>query len=55
MDLGATAVISETVEAGLQLGETLLTAVGLPADTARQLIDERRLAEFAVAAGREKA
>lgn len=40
--LGANVVVPETTEASLQLGEAMLRGVGLPAEAARQIIDERR-------------
>lgn len=44
---GATHAIPETVEASLQLGEMVLMGVGVPDETARQIIEERRLLEQA--------
>lgn len=41
--LGATVVVPEVLESGLQLGEQLLQQIGLPAESARQVIDEQRL------------
>ncbi len=45
LEAGAYHVVPETVEASLQLGETLLAGVGLPEDAARQIIELRRRAE----------
>jgi len=45
--LGASHVIPETVEASLQLGEVVLTGIGVPDQAARQLIETRRQAELA--------
>jgi voltage-gated potassium channel Kch len=46
--LGATTVVPEVLESGLHLGQLVLEQVGLPPDSARELIDEQRLklAEF---------
>jgi monovalent cation:proton antiporter-2 (CPA2) family protein len=44
---GATHAIPETIEASLQLGEMILMGVGIPDQTARQIIQERRLLEQA--------
>ena len=44
--LGAIEVIPETTEASLQLGEALLSGLGLPSGAARQRIDEIRAASF---------
>ena len=41
--LGATAVVPEVLESGLHLGQLVLEQVGLPPDSARELIDEQRL------------
>ncbi len=41
---GANAVIPEVLEAGLQLGQTLLERVGLPADAVREMIETQRAA-----------
>ncbi len=43
---GATNVIPETVEASLQLGESVLQAAGLPEDAARLVVEARRRREF---------
>lgn len=40
--LGANAVVPETTEASLQLGEALLRDIGLPDEAARHLVNERR-------------
>ena len=45
--LGAAAVIPETTEASLQLGEALLAGIGVPAEAARQIVDDIRAASFA--------
>jgi len=42
LEAGATHVVLETLEAGLQMGEALLVEVGVPDDTARALIAEQR-------------
>ncbi|MCC6786925.1 MAG: hypothetical protein IT547_03720, partial [Hyphomonadaceae bacterium] len=39
----------DSIEAALQLGEALLSGVGVPDDVARRIIDERREAEVAKA------
>jgi monovalent cation:proton antiporter-2 (CPA2) family protein len=39
---GATRVVLEVTEASLQLGEALLTTLGVPDDAARALVDEQR-------------
>jgi CPA2 family monovalent cation:H+ antiporter-2 len=44
LDAGATAVIPEVLEAGLQLGQLLLEKVGLPPDAVRQLVEAQRAA-----------
>lgn len=44
---GASHVIPETVEASLQLGEMVLMGAGIPDQTARRIIEERRQAEQA--------
>ena len=44
--LGAAAVIPETTEASLQLGEALLAGIGIPKEAARQMVDEIRTATF---------
>jgi CPA2 family monovalent cation:H+ antiporter-2 len=46
LDRGADEVIPEAIEAALQLAETLLRAVGLDADTAARMIEERRRLEL---------
>jgi CPA2 family monovalent cation:H+ antiporter-2 len=45
--LGASHVIPETVEASLQMGEKVLMGAGVPDETARRIIEERRQAEQA--------
>ena len=40
LELGATAVIPESIEASLQLGELMLTGLGIPAEAAHQLVEE---------------
>lgn len=42
---GASHVIPETVEASLQLGEMVLTGIGIPEESARRIIDACRQAE----------
>ena len=42
--LGATQVVPEVLEAGLQLGQLMLQHVGLPTDAAREVIDAKRAA-----------
>ncbi|MCR9278065.1 MAG: cation:proton antiporter [Pseudomonadaceae bacterium] len=42
LDLGATDVIPEVLESGLQLGQTLLTELGVPLAAAREVIDIER-------------
>ena len=44
LDQGATQVVPEVLEAGLQLGHLMLEHVGLPADAARELVDAQRAA-----------
>jgi CPA2 family monovalent cation:H+ antiporter-2 len=46
-DRGADEVIPEAIEAALQLAETLLRSVGVDAETAARLIEERRRLEHA--------
>lgn len=41
---GATAVIPEVLEAGLQLGQALLEKVGLPPEAVRELVESERIA-----------
>jgi CPA2 family monovalent cation:H+ antiporter-2 len=41
---GATQVVPEVLEAGLQLGQLMLQHVGLPTDTAREVVDAKRAA-----------
>jgi monovalent cation:proton antiporter-2 (CPA2) family protein len=48
LELGANEVIPETVEAALQLAETLLIGVGLEADTAAKVVAERRRLELSI-------
>jgi CPA2 family monovalent cation:H+ antiporter-2 len=43
MTAGATHVVPEVVEAGLQLGHQLLMRMGLPAEAARDVIEQQRL------------
>jgi monovalent cation:proton antiporter-2 (CPA2) family protein len=45
IDRGASHVIPEIVEASLQLGEMVLTGVGIPDETARRVIEVRRQVE----------
>lgn len=42
LERGATQVVPEVLEAGLQLGQVLLEHVGLPTDAAREVIDAER-------------
>lgn len=46
LDLGATTVVPETLEAALELAEVSLRAAGVEDDAARQLIDRRRVEIF---------
>ena len=46
---GAALASPDSIEAALQLGEALLSGVGVPDDVARRIIDERREAEVAKA------
>ncbi len=46
LDQGATQVVPEVLEAGLQLGHLMLEHVGLPADAARELVDAQRAASL---------
>jgi CPA2 family monovalent cation:H+ antiporter-2 len=39
---GATQVVPEVLEAGLQLGQLMLQHVGLPTETAREVVDAKR-------------
>jgi monovalent cation:proton antiporter-2 (CPA2) family protein len=48
LELGANEVIPETVEAALQLAETLLVGVGLEADAVARLVAERRKLELSI-------
>ncbi len=41
---GATQVVPEVLEAGLQLGQLMLQNVGLPTDSAREVVDAKRAA-----------
>ncbi len=53
--LGATRVVPEVLESGLQLGHVMLEQVGLPANVARDLVDTQRVeTEYAsgIGAGR---
>lgn len=43
---GATQVVPEVLEAGLQLGQLMLEHVGLPKDAAREVIDAERVTAF---------
>jgi CPA2 family monovalent cation:H+ antiporter-2 len=43
LDRGATQVVPEVLEAGLQLGQIMLEQVGLPTDAAREVIDAERV------------
>jgi monovalent cation:proton antiporter-2 (CPA2) family protein len=51
-DRGADEVIPEAIEAALQLAETLLVAVGLDAEAAARIVEERRKLEHAGLEGR---
>jgi CPA2 family monovalent cation:H+ antiporter-2 len=42
LQLGATQVVAEAIEASLQLGEVMLRGIGIPPDAARDLVDEHR-------------
>jgi K+:H+ antiporter len=44
---GATQVVPEVLEAGLQLGQVLLQHVGLPPDAAREVVDQERATALA--------
>lgn len=44
---GATQVVPEVLEAGLQLGQLMLEHVGLPSDAARDLVEAERVANLA--------
>ena len=46
LDQGATQVVPEVLESGLQLGHLMLEHVGLPADAARELVDAQRAASL---------
>ena len=49
---GATQVVPEVLEAGLQLGQLMLEHVGLPTEAAREVIDaERAVTLYAIAPG----
>lgn len=48
-ELGAALASPDTIEAALQLGEALLSGIGIPDEAARRIIDERREAEIAKA------
>lgn len=50
LEAGATDVVPETVEASLELAETVICAAGFSQDTAHQIIAERRKAERSLAA-----
>jgi CPA2 family monovalent cation:H+ antiporter-2 len=43
LERGATQVVPEVLEAGLQLGQLMLEQVGLPTDAAREVIDAERV------------
>ena len=50
--LGATRVVPEVLESGLQLGHVMLEQVGLPANVARDLVDTQRVeTEYATGIG----
>jgi CPA2 family monovalent cation:H+ antiporter-2 len=49
---GATQVVPEVLEAGLQLGQLLLQQVGLPADAAREVVEIERAASVSALAPR---
>jgi CPA2 family monovalent cation:H+ antiporter-2 len=51
-DRGADEVIPEAIEAALQLAETLLLAVGLDAESAARIVEERRRLEHSGLEGR---
>ncbi len=56
IELGATHVTPEAIEASLQLGETVLIGAGFPEDAARHMIEIRRQEEhIAVESGRAPA
>ncbi|MHA1189741.1 MAG: cation:proton antiporter domain-containing protein [Alphaproteobacteria bacterium] len=56
IELGATHVTPEAIEASLQLGETVLIGAGFPEDAARHMIEIRRQEEhIAVENGRDTA
>jgi hypothetical protein len=42
MAQGATKVVPEVLEAGLQLGQVMLQHVGLPTDAAREVVELER-------------
>jgi CPA2 family monovalent cation:H+ antiporter-2 len=44
LEAGATAVIPEVLEAGLQLGQALLEQIGLPPEAIREVIEQQRSA-----------
>jgi len=48
LDLGATAVIQESLEASLQLAGRVLEDLGLPEESIDQILDTRRAAELAL-------
>jgi CPA2 family monovalent cation:H+ antiporter-2 len=48
-EAGAALASPDTIEAALQLGEALLTGVGVPDDVARRIVNERREEEVAKA------
>ncbi len=49
LSLGASHAVPEVLEAGLQLGQVMLEQSGLPADTARELVDAQRARALAEA------
>ncbi|TFH41162.1 MAG: potassium transporter [Lysobacterales bacterium] len=49
---GATQVVPEVLEAGLQLGQLLLQHIGLPADAAREVVEIERAASLSALAPR---
>lgn len=54
LDAGATDVVPETVEASLELAETVICAAGFSEESAHQLIAERRKAEKGLAVEKEE-
>jgi len=53
--VGATEVVPETVEASLELAEVVLGAAGVPAEAARQLVEQRRAEVRATIRGQARA